>query len=200
MATVRFHGGTKDVPVSFRDPKPVTAAEVKLKCDQIAAQKDELDSRLSPLLGKIQAGTATPQETALVPDLAEDSRILTGRLKRARTELMIAEDTEASATARGRRERFDTLQRTTRKQRAEFCRLVRAACITLGQLCEGVDEATKIANSFIGVGGMNPLDKNALTEMSEHPNPLPEMLDSGFSPTTGFGWDISIPVVPLKKG
>jgi hypothetical protein len=76
--------------------------------------------------------------------------------------------------------------------------LYKEACVTLGELCANVDEVTKLANSFVGVAGMLPTDRNAVTEMSEDPNPLPALLDSGLSPTTGFGWNLRISVVPLK--
>lgn len=199
ISQVRFHGGPQDVPAAFRDPQPATIEGAKLRCTQLEAEKACLDKQLGPLLDRIQAGTATPEEMSTVADLAEDSRILADRLHHAQIELRVAEEKagrEQSATARAR---FNFLVAEDRQQRAKLVRLHRDACIVLGRLCAGVDEAAQIANSFVGVAGMNPLDKNAVTEMSETPDPLPALLDSGFAATTGFGWNLRLSIVPLQK-
>jgi hypothetical protein len=195
---VRFHGSPQDVPAAFREAPPATVEGAKLNCDRWAAQKTELDHRLAPLLDKIQAGTATPEEMALVTELAEDSRILADRLHRARVELTVAQQKQEQKDAETKRARFDQLVIETRQRRSEFARLYRSCCIVLGSLCANVDEATQIANSFINVAGMNPVDRNSVAEMSERIDPLPALLDSELSATVGFGWDFRISVVPLK--
>jgi hypothetical protein len=200
MATqVRFHGSPQDVPAAFREAPPATVEGAKLARDQWAAQKAELDHRLAPLLEKARTGEASAEELALVPDLSEDARILAGRLHRANIELTVAEEKQARKDAETKRQRFDQLVIETRQRRAEFARLYREACISLGHLCANVDEATQIANSFINVAGMNPVDRNSVAEMSERVDPLPALLDSGLAPTTGFGWDFRISVVALQK-
>jgi hypothetical protein len=193
MATqVRDHG-------VFTAPPPATIETATLSRDQLVAQKSELDARLAPLLDKIQAGAATPEEMTLVTELAEDSRILTDRLQRARVELTVAEEKQARQQAATKRDRFDDLVIESRRKRAKFFQLYRESCLLLGELCANVDEATQIANSFIGVAGMDPVDKNAVTEMSEDPNPLPALLDSGLTPTVGFGWNLRLSIIALQK-
>jgi hypothetical protein len=196
---VRFHGSPQDVPAAFRDPQPVTVEAAKLSRDQLVAQKSELDARLAPLLDKIQAGSATPEQMTLVTELAEDSRILTDRLHRANVELTIAEEKQSRKDAEARRDRFDDLVIESRRKRSEFARLYRQTCVLLGEICAATDEATALANAAINVAGMMPADRNAVMEMSERIDPLPALLDSGLSPSTEFGWDFRIAVVPLQK-
>jgi hypothetical protein len=196
--TIRDHGVFSSG--SFTTPPPTTIETAKLKRDQTAAQKAELDARLAPLLDKIQAGTATAEEMSVVTELAEDSRILADRLHHANVELRVAEEKagrEQTATARAR---FNYLVANSRQRRDQFNRLYREASIALGALCANVDEATQIVNSFAAgsVVGLVPLDRNAVTEMSENPDPLPALLDSGFAPTVGFGWNFRLAIVPLK--
>jgi hypothetical protein len=193
---VRFHG---DVPPAFRDPQPVTVEAAKLNVTKLVAQKDQLNATLEPLLDKIQAGSATPEEMTVVAELGEDARIVANRLHQAQVQLTVAEEKQARQQAATKRERFDRLVIDTRQKRSEFARLYREACIVLGSLCANVDEATALANASIGIAGMLPLDRNSIAEMSENPDPLPALLDSGLSPTTGFGWDFRIAVVPLQK-
>ena len=193
VTMIRDHGVTA--------PQPVTVETLKLHCEQCAAQKAELDHRLAPLLDRIQSGSATAEEMNLVTELAEDSRILTDRLQRAQRELKVAQEIQDQKDAQERRDRFDDLVILNRRKRAEFFRLYREACIVLGSLCASVDEATQIANSFAadGVAGMDPLVRNKVAELSERIDPLPTLLDSGLSPTVGFGWDLRIFVSPLQK-
>ena len=181
----------------FTSPPPATVEAATLSRDQIAAQKAELDVRLSPLLDRVQAGTATAEEMSQVTELAEDSRILADRLHRANVELRVIEEKTARQQYATARARFNFLVAEDRQKRAKFARLFKEACVTLGELCANVDEASQIANSFVGVAGMLPTDRNAVTEMSERIDPLPALLDS-FSPTTGFGWNLRIAVIPLK--
>jgi hypothetical protein len=188
---VRDHG-------VFVVPQPVTLEALKLRRDQTAASKAELDVRLQPLLDRIQSGTATAEESVLIVELSEDARILTDRLQRENRELKVAQEIQDSKDALERRSRFEDLVVLSRRQRAEFFRLFKETCTCLGRLCADVDEATTLANSFVSVAGMNPVDRNAVMEMSERVDPLPALLDSGLSPTTGFGWDFRISVVPLK--
>jgi hypothetical protein len=190
---VRDHG-------VFAVTEPITVEALKLRRDQTAASRLEVDHRLAPLLDKIQAGTATAEEMALVTEVAEDSRILTDRLQRAQRELRVAEEIQEKKDAQERRDRFDDLAILNRRKRAEFFRLYREACIVLGSLCASVDEATQIANSFAAdsVAGMMPDDRNAIAEMTEPLDPLPALLDSGLNPTMEFGWNFRISVVPLK--
>jgi hypothetical protein len=190
---VRDHG------VFNVEPPAVTVEALKLRRDQTAASKAELDHRLAPLLDKITAGSATPEESALVVELAEDARILTDRLQRENRELKVAEEIQNQKDAQERRSRFDDHIVLNRRKRAEFARLYREACITLGQLCSGVEQSIALANSFVNVAGMPPEDRNAIAEMTERINPLPALLDSGLSATVGFGWDFRISVVPLQK-
>jgi hypothetical protein len=200
ISEIRFHGSPQDVPAAFRESPPATVEAAKLKRDQVTAQKAELDARLAPMLDRIQAGTATPEEMSAVTELAEDSRILADRLHQAQVQLTVAEEKagrERSATARAR---FNFLLAENRQKRAKFARLYKEVCVTLGELCAATDEASRIANSFVNVAGMNPVDRNSVAEMSERVDPLPALLDAGLSPTTGFGWDFRINVVPLKKG
>jgi hypothetical protein len=196
ISQVRFHG---DVPPAFREAPPATIATATLSRDKWAAQKAELDTRLGPLLDKIQAGTATPEEMSLVTELAEDSRILTDRLHQAQVQLRVAEEKQARQERDTARARFNFLIAEDRQKRAKFARLFKEACVTLGELCAGVDEATALANASIGIAGMDPVHRNAVMEMSERVDPLSALLDSGLSPTTGFGWDFRIAVVPLQK-
>jgi hypothetical protein len=188
---VRDHG-------VFAVPQPVTVDSARLTCSKLEAEKACLDKQLGPLLDQIQAGTATAEQMNLVTELAEDSRLLTDRLQRAQRELKVAEEIQEKKDAQERRDRFDELVILTRRKRTEFARLYRETCITLGQLCSNVEESIALANSFVNVAGMPPEDRNAVMEMTERIDPLPALLDSGFSATTGFGWDFRISVVPLK--
>jgi hypothetical protein len=202
MATqVKFHGAPEDVPAAFGEARPATVAEATLRRAQIVAQRGELDQRLNPLIDKLQAGTATAEETASIAELGEDARILANRLRFIEIELRVAEDKQAQEEAATKRDRLDDLLIVARRKRSEFARLYRDACIVLGDLCASVDEASQIVNSFAAgsVAGMLPTDRNAVAEMSEDPNPLPALLDAGFSPTVNFGWNFSISVIPLKK-
>ena len=192
ITQVRDHG------VFTASAPPSTIEGAKLRCAQLQAQKDALDHRLSPLLDKVQDGSATAEELALVPDLAEDTRIVAARLHHATVELRVIEEQQTRQEASTARSRFAFLVAEDRQQRAKFARLYRDCCITLGRLCAGVDEASALANASIGIAGMLPLDRNAVTEMSEDPNPLPTLLDNGLAPTVGFGWNLRIAVVPLK--
>lgn len=179
----------------------VTLEDARLKVQQAIAAKEEINFRLAPLLEKVNDGSATPEELAAVPELAEEARVFNLKLERARVELQVAEQLHASKIAEANRERFDELVAETRQKRAEFARLYKEACLLLGQLCANVDEAAGIANEFAAetVAGMMPTDRNAIAEMSERIDPLPALLDSGLlSPTDKFGWNLTIPIVPLK--
>jgi|HubBroStandDraft_2_1064218.scaffolds.fasta_scaffold25529_3 hypothetical protein len=191
---IRDHG------VFNTQPPAATVEAMKLNCDRLVAEKAELDHRLSPLLDKIQAGSATAEESALVVELAEDSRILTDRLHHANVELKVIEEKQARQQSATARARFNFLVAEDRQKRAKFARLYREASVTLGELCANVDEATTLANSFaaLNVAGLNPVDRNSIAQMSERIDPLPELLDSGLTPTTEFGWNFRISVVPLK--
>src|SRR5580704_12576904 len=186
MATqVRFHGSPQDVPAAFREAPPISVEEAKLNVTKLEAEKACLDKQLAPLLDKVQAGSSTPEEMTLVTDLAEDSRILADRLQHANVELRVIEEKKARQQSATARARFNFLVAEDRQKRAKFARLYREACVTLGELCANVDEAAKLANSFVAgsVTGMLPTDRNVIAELSERIDPLPALLDS-FSPTT----------------
>jgi hypothetical protein len=191
---VRDHG-------VFTAPQPVTVDSLRLTCTKLEAEKACLDKQLAPLLQKIEAGDASAEELALVPELAEDARVIATRLQRANLELQIAQEIQEKKDAESRRDRFDELVILTRRKRTEFARLYRETCVVLGQLCANVDEATRIANSFAAanVAGMNPVDRNSIAEMTEPPDPLPILLDSGFAATTEFGWNLRLSIIPLQK-
>lgn len=184
----------------FAPEKPVTLEDARLKVQQAAASKAEIDHRLAPLLQKVTDGSATPQELAEVPELSEEARVFALKLQRAQVELQVAEQLQASKITEQRRLRLDELIVETRRQRSEFARAYRDICVLLGGLCANVDEATGIANESAteSVAGMLPTDRNAIVEMSERIDPLPALLDSGLSPTDKFGWNLTIPIVPLK--
>lgn len=192
---LRFHG---DVPPAFCDPQPETVEHARLKRDQVAAAKAELDARLTPLFKKVQDGEATPEELKAVGELGEQARRIAGELQQAQVGLLVVEEKQAQKDAATKRERFEQLISDTREKRAEFGRLYRECCIALGQFCANVEEATRLANSFINVAGMMPTDRASVAEISENPDPLPALLDSGYRATDGYGWNLRLSVVALK--
>jgi hypothetical protein len=165
--------------------------------EELTAKKAEADARLNLLIQQIKVGTASAQETAELSSVAAEARQLALDLDAAQR---AADEQKAASAARldqERRQRFDELMLQAKEQRTKFAQLYRETCLALGQFCASVDEARALANAMATQLGMWPQHSNAVREMSENPNPLPSLLESGFRQTNAWGWNLGISVVPL---
>jgi len=204
MKTV-FHG---PLPANIRDhgvfsePAAVAVAAppaVPLtKIEELTAKRDDLSAQVDALVERVKAGSTDAAEiTALAT--------LSGELKQATEELAAAEQEakdEAAATERKRaterRARFEQLLVTAAEKRTTFEESFKQTCLAFGEFCESCDELTALANALVTYAGPLPLDRNRLAEVAACPDPLRKLLDA-YTPTTGFGWNLSFAIAPLKR-
>jgi len=176
-------------------------AAATAKVEELSAKKKELDARLCALVDKVKSGQATSGETLSLPDVAADTKRLAYELSDARSVLTMAEQTKEGAELASARERFENAIAQAQECRAAFEEIYKHACIVLGAYCALADTATATANKIArsNVGGiMMPEYRRKLDELSTPPNPLPSLLDAGYAGTTSFGYNFSMPVVPVQ--
>ena len=104
-----------------------------------------------------------------------------------------------------RQQRFDAALKEARAARAEFQEHFKAGCLALGRWYQLAGEVCELANQLatrLPTGHIyhDPELKEAGAEMAKDPNPLTEILDSGFVELqTHQSWRRHVAVVPLVK-
>ena len=187
-------GDTLVIDQSIPTEQPAATVE------ELIARKAEADAQLSFLIERIKHGQATPEETSELSSVAAQSRSLQSQLESAEEAAAQQEHARRLRAYDERRQRFDVVIAQAKQQRNKFFELYRDTCLALGAFCSSVEEATSLANSFhIPMLGTPPADSNAVRELTEKPDPLPALFESGLQGTTSFGWNFNITVIPLHK-
>lgn len=177
----------------------VSARIQSVKVQELTSRKQWLDEQVGELIDRVKAGSTDPDDAVNLTTLSAELRSVVDQLTAAQRELEVEEQKARHADHDARRKRFEETLIRAHSERIAFQQLFRDACLALGQLCSTVDEAVALANSLTTPLGMMPLDQAHVREISQDPNPLPALLDSGHKTTQKFGWNLRIAIVPLRK-
>lgn len=87
-------------------------------------------------------------------------------------------------------------------QRTAFFAAYREAAISLGSYFRALDRATKLTNETAhanAAGAVLPTERAALAQLHITEPPVRALLDEGYVPVEGLGWNQRCDVVPMVK-
>lgn len=200
------------VAVAAADPSTPYGAAVAAARASVAASESPVQrvARLTQDLADAQAELereARPLYEGRRASSSVDFAALAQRIGTLKVELSEAHGAalEAQATARrAQREenekQFWNSVEAARVARSAFQRAFRDAAVALGTFCQRTETAMNLSNALGDLIRLPERD-NAISELTtvQNLNPLNALLDDGFQPTLGYGYNINISIPVLRR-
>jgi hypothetical protein len=177
-------------------PEPSAHERVHVLESQLAALEDRLDTAVDAARrGDIAAASAVN-----LAELTERISVAQKELENARSAVAEAEAVERRRKREENEKSFWNSVETARIARAEFQRAFRDAAISLGKYCQHTEEAIQFSNALRSIFPSSERD-NAIADLAtvQSLSPLNALLDAGFKPTLGYGYNINISIPVLRK-
>ena len=182
-------------------PKPVPQETSEERIARLETELAAVKVQTKSLSDLIEAGNVEAASCVNLTELAERSAELQGQLTAARK---VTEDAAFNARQELREQRkaeFRQMVEQARQSRAEFRRAFALAAAALGAHCHATEQAVTLNHQLREHFPLPDVERdNDIRDVTNRAalSPLPELLDAGFSPLMGFGFDLVITLPPLS--